>query len=544
MKTPDKITLDSFLTIISLGVIFSTEEGIITKTNPYVNQAFGYTDLQGMLLTKIIPSFFEEINICDSINGKKSKSNIQVPALAKNGHLFLVDVTLDYFEDNLIILIKVIPTEKQLEEPAKKIDEESFTFAQQEETLTKLISVTREKDIKLKKANIFLKNIWNYAEIIIFVTDNRGIIKMFNPNAEEKLGYTAQELIDNKSSLLFFLQQELLERKNKLAIDFNQDITEELSILTLPTDLGLPNEFEATLVKKDQTSFPVLITLNKMGRLNTDSSIDGYIGIARDISEKKKAEIELINTLEREKELSDLRFRLLSLASHEFKTPLNVILFSTSIIAKYNKTEDQPKREKHLQRITNCVKNLNDLLNDLLSISKLEKGEFQIKKIHFKPKEHIKEIIEEIGVLLKKGQNITYKHIGTNLVYLDASILKHIIVNLLTNAIKYSPEFSKISIQSKNTGNRFIFWIKDNGYGVSKEEQVNLFNRFTRGSNVSHIEGSGLGLFIINNFLENMDGELDFDSKLNVGTKVKLTLKLDDGISGPSLDIPVLTKAL
>src|SRR5690606_33189105 len=110
--------------------------------------------------------------------------------------------------------------------------------------------------------------------------------------------------------------------------------------------------------------------------------------IARDISDKQSTERELINNLEKEKELSDLRFRLLSLASHEFKTPLNVILFSTSIISKYNKTEDQPQREKHLQRITKSVNSLNDLLNDLLSVSKLEKGIIELKNSHFSPKEY------------------------------------------------------------------------------------------------------------------------------------------------------------
>ena len=542
MNIEPTISLDTFLTSVSIGVIFTTGEGTITSTNLHLKKQFGYEeeDLLGEPITKLIPSLFYELSyhhktIITDLKSEDTGINIDTSGIKKNGDFFLLEATLNYCktpnEDSMILLIKEVANQHNSKinpktpniKLGKKMDEHTLKMAQNVRTLTKLISVTKEKDVKLRKTNNFLKNIWNYVEAIIFVTDSNGVIKLFNPTAEKKLGYHAHELVDSESLLLFFNKEELIERGKNLAKELNRRIIEDFSILTLPADLGLSNEFETRLIRKDKTNFPVSITLNRMGSQHMHSSLEGYIGIARDISEKKKVEIELINNLEKEKELSDLRFRLLSLASHEFKTPLNVILLSTSIISKYDKTKDHPKREKQLERISNCVNNLNDLLQDLLSISKLQKGMIQVKNAYFKPKEYIKEIIDELSVLLKKDQVVLYKHVGPNLLYLDAGMLKHIIVNLLSNAIKFSPESSKISLYSKKAGDVFLFSIKDNGCGISKEDQLNLFNRFYRGSNVSNIEGSGLGLYIIGNYLENMKGKLDFKSKLNIGTKVKLS---------------------
>ncbi|HTN21374.1 MAG TPA: PAS domain-containing sensor histidine kinase [Pelobium sp.] len=367
---------------------------------------------------------------------------------------------------------------------------------------------------------------WNNEDDIIFVTDNNGIIKMINPIGESKLGYKTDELVDNKSMLTFLRRDELIKRAEKLVKEIGKELISDFSILTLPADLGLSNEFEITLVRKDKTSFPVSITLNKTDSHSVFFPIEGYVAIARDISEKKKIEQELIHKLEVERKLSDFRLCLLSVASHEFKTPLNVILFSASIISKYYRTEDQPKREKHLERIANSVRNLNDMLNELLSISKLEKPAEQPKNAHFRPREHIREIIEENSGLLKNGQVIRYRHTGINWICLDARVLKHIIVNLLSNAIKFSPESSKIFLCSKNTGDKFILSIKDNGCGISPEDQKRLFNRFYRGTNVSNIEGNGLGLYIVRNYLEHVKGSIDFSSKLNAGTKVKVSFPL------------------
>lgn len=521
------ISLDIFLTNISIGVIFTTENGIITKINPHAQNLFRYAEDQilGESITKLIPSISQSAK---EIDLSKPKTYFEIVAVKEGGKPVLVDITINYFTTTQQVVNILLIRERDFKKNSENRFIQSSDFVLQEDIYTwNLVKTRRAIANRDDKAYNFFINIWNYVEVIIFVTDHRGTIKMFNPNAERRLGYQAENIVDNQNLLELFEPQELAGRKQKLMRELDKVITDDLTVLTLPTDLGLPNEFEITLVRKDGTKFPVLISINKIGNLHTE----GYIGIARDISDKQSTERELINNLEKEKELSDLRFRLLSLASHEFKTPLNVILFSTSIISKYNKTEDQPQREKHLQRITKSVNSLNDLLNDLLSVSKLEKGIIELKNSHFSPKEYMKDIIEESSIFLKNGQKIQYKHVGKNLAFLNSSIFKQIVVNLISNAIKFSPESSKITVRSEVVKNTLILIVKDNGYGVPEEDQSRLFARFNRGSNVGDIEGSGLGLYIISVYLELMNGKLDFNSKLNIGTEVKISFPMETNLT-------------
>jgi signal transduction histidine kinase len=305
-------------------------------------------------------------------------------------------------------------------------------------------------------------------------------------------------------------------------------------------------------IKKDGTEFPVEVSLGNYVA-NGNKYIIAFIS---DISIRKKAEDQIVKLndhleatvqqrtkeltdtmleleksredlaklLEKEKELSELKSRFVSMASHEFRTPLSTVLSSSYLIEKYVTTEDQHKREKHLQRIVSSVNMLTDILNDFLSVGKIEEGKIQVRLSEFNIEQCIKAIIDEIKHNLKKDQIIKYFHTGIASVVMDASLLKYIIMNLVSNASKFSDEGKPIEITTNtNKKNQLILSIKDMGLGISKDDQKHLMERFFRGANASNIQGTGLGLHIVSKYAELLNGEVKCKSELEKGTTFTIT---------------------
>jgi signal transduction histidine kinase len=239
----------------------------------------------------------------------------------------------------------------------------------------------------------------------------------------------------------------------------------------------------------------------------------------RVIYELSQSKNELSRALEKEKSLNEIKSRFVSTASHEFRTPLSTILSSASLIQRYVRTEEQDKREKHIQKIKNAVQHLTEMLNDFLSLDKLEEGIVRYKPQLINVSDTIKQITEEVNPVLKKGQYIIYKHTSeNNECIVDTQILKNILFNLISNASKYSDENSPVTVESAVEGNSFRISVSDKGYGIPEEDQPFLFTRFFRAHNVHNIQGTGLGLNIVKKYLELMDGKIYFKSKLNEGS--------------------------
>jgi len=240
----------------------------------------------------------------------------------------------------------------------------------------------------------------------------------------------------------------------------------------------------------------------------------------------KESKEELIKTLQKEKDLGELKSRFVTMASHEFRTPLSTVLSSAYLLEKYTRTEEQGNRKKHIDRIVSSVRMLSDILNDFLSVGKIEEGKIIVKPSELNIKEHIGAIINELTNNKKAGQNIVYSHKGTVTTVLDQGILKHIIMNLLSNAIKFSPENSIIHILSERKDHELLLSIKDKGIGISKEDRKHLFERFFRGGNVTNIQGTGLGLHIVAKYAELMNGVIECKSEIGKGTQFILKFKM------------------
>ena len=227
---------------------------------------------------------------------------------------------------------------------------------------------------------------------------------------------------------------------------------------------------------------------------------------------------ELTKALSKEKELGDLKSRFVSMASHEFRTPLSTILSSASLLAKYTETSEQEKRDKHINRIKSSVNNLIDILNEFLSIGRIEDGRILTKYTSFDVQEFIENICTEIKGIAKKDQQFRYVHTGQQFIELDDSLLRNIIFNLLSNAIKFTAEDGIIEVSSSVEEGNLTISIKDNGIGISEEDQEHLFERFFRASNATNIQGTGLGLHIVSKYVELMNGTISFASELEKGT--------------------------
>ena len=266
-------------------------------------------------------------------------------------------------------------------------------------------------------------------------------------------------------------------------------------------------------------------TMDAFPLVEEDSTVKRAGIIIRNITKVKQAEEGLRIALEKERELGELKSRFVSMASHEFRTPLSTVLTSAYLLSKYTTTEEQPKRDKHLERIISSVNTLTDILNDFLSLGKMEEGKISVKPVSFNLRELMTGIINEMTPIEKKGQSIVYKHQGSEIVMLDRGLLKQIVLNLLSNAIKFSFDESEIEIKTIGDADAVTVKVKDHGIGISRDDQKHLFERFFRGANAMNIQGTGLGLHIVARYAELMNGTVSCRSELEKGTEFALVFR-------------------
>ncbi len=241
----------------------------------------------------------------------------------------------------------------------------------------------------------------------------------------------------------------------------------------------------------------------------------------RRIAAEKKTKI----ALKREQELNELKTKFLSLVSHEFKTPLSGILTSAILLGKYQLDNQQDKRDKHIRTITEKVHFLNNILNDFLSIEKLDTGKINYMFKDFKLSKVVNEVIYNSNMLLKEGQKINYpEHIDELSIFQDEKTVELALSNLIHNAIKYSLENTTIDIEIHQNKTTTIFKIIDQGMGIPANDQKNIFNRYFRAENAVLTQGTGIGLNIVKHHLEKLGGTIDFISSENVGSCFTITL--------------------
>ena len=347
-------------------------------------------------------------------------------------------------------------------------------------------------------------------EIHVFDAKTLKFIKV-NYGAQRNLGYTMKELVKMtpiditpyKSEDEFRAVVDVLLKKN----------VEKL-------------EVESIHRRKDGTTYPVETHL----QLSNLGDRQVFVAIILDITERKNhtAKLERIveertkqlkEVLDKEIEINQLKTKFLTQLSHEFKTPLSAILTSALLLSKYQLTEQQENRDKHIKTITEKAQILNNILNGFLSIEKFETGKLSYRYNYFKISKIVDEVIYNARMLLKEGQQIKYTEKSEDLsLYQDEKIIELILSNLIHNAIKYSPEHSSIYLDIDQNDQMTTFRIRDTGIGIPKKDQGNIFERYYRAENVINTEGTGIGLNIVKNHLEHIDGTIYFESEEQQGS--------------------------
>jgi PAS domain S-box-containing protein len=257
---------------------------------------------------------------------------------------------------------------------------------------------------------------------------------------------------------------------------------------------------------------------------NTTGEIFRRAGIAQDITERKRAE-EVRRTLEKERELNELKLRFFSMASHEFRTPLSTILISAQVLENSTKEWPEEKKKKNLERIKSAAKNMTQLLTDILTLSRAEAGNLEFQPRPLDLEKFCYSLVEEIEFSTRAQQNIFFiSNFPSEFAYMDEKLLRSILINLLDNAIKYSSENSQIYFTLSCESNQAIFKIQDKGIGISDEDKENLYQAFQRGKNVGDIVGTGLGLAVVKKCVQLHGGSITVDSEVDVGTTFTVTI--------------------
>jgi len=392
-----------------------------------------------------------------------------------------------------------------------------------------------------------LKGIIETAIDGIITIDDKGIVESVNKAAASQFGYDPNDIIGQNIKML--MPEPYHSEHDGYLHRYNTT--------KVPRIIGIGREVIGK--RKDNSQFPFRLAVSEV-ILNSRVI---YTGIIHDLSDIKRAESELIelnekledkvekrtnelekvvnkllttNTkleksekelnlaLEKEKELSELKSRFVSLASHEFRTPLSTIMSSASLISKYTEESHNEKRQKHVNRIKSAVTNLTGILNDFLSLSKIEEGKVEVSKSEIDLNLLCELVVDEVRGLLKENQKIVINHDLSYKLFSDERILKNILFNLISNAIKYSGEDSFINCKIYESKQTVRIEIQDQGLGIPENEQKYLFDRFFRASNVETIQGTGLGLNIVKRYVELLGGEISFQSEEGIGTTFFISL--------------------
>lgn len=375
--------------------------------------------------------------------------------------------------------------------------------------------------INVSSPRITLDAILEAAVDGIIIIDSRGVIDLVNPAVEKLFGYKSSELVGQNIAIL-------MPEPDKSNHD--RYIS---SFITTGEKKIIGTGREVMGKRKDGVLFPFKLSVSEILVDNERH----FTGVIHDISEQKKVQQELEDlneqlekrveertkqvqeALDKERQLNEMKSRFVSMASHEFRTPLGTILSSVSLVERYNTPDTEERREKHIKRIKSSVKNLTNILDDFLSLDKLETGRLKVNNVDLDIKELTESVIDDIATIAKHGQTISLDYKGGSVIQIDHNIYKNVLINLLSNAIKYSEENDPIEVKCTLDDVQLTLEVQDHGIGIPEEEQEMMFERFFRAKNATNIQGTGLGLNIVKKYIELMNGTIFFESTQGQGTK-------------------------
>ena len=540
------------------GIIIASQKGQIVMINPIAEKVLGYEtgELTGKQIEVLIPNRMSERHVkhrekySQNPQPRPMGKGMELYAKKKDGSDLPVEISLSNFETSegkfAIAFMIDISERKKSEELFHKGKE----VAQMYLDIAPVIFVVIGRDEKVTLINQNGCQILGFSEQDIlgknwfdnFVdADSREASRLnFNLMMEGKISSVASNenvIITASGQNRTTTWKHSLIRDEQArpvaALSAGEDITarkhHEMLIEKANNDLKKYSDeilqLNSDLEKRVQNRTEELGEMvHKLEHTNSDLAIEiKERKQAEELLEKNREELKL--ALIKEKELSELKSRFVTMASHEFRTPLSTILSSASLISKYNEPGHDEKRFRHIDRIKSSVSNLTSILNDFLSLGKLEEGKVTCSPSLFDITELGHELVNEMKEVTKVGQQIQFGHKGSETkVFLDKNLTRNICINLLSNAIKYSNENKNIRFITELKDKELIIRISDQGIGIPEEEHQHIFERFFRANNAANIQGTGLGLNIVKKYVDLLQGSITFESTFGKGTTFEVVL--------------------
>ncbi|NJK51264.1 PAS domain S-box protein [Candidatus Gracilibacteria bacterium] len=362
------------------------------------------------------------------------------------------------------------------------------------------ITDRKQAEEELKRQEKLLKAILNNIPDIAWLKDREGKFIAVNEAFCQIFGLDVENIL-GKTDFDFYIP--------KVAQQYQKD---DLEIM----QSGQPKCVEDIIL--DRTNNPIWVEIIKIPIYDNSDEAIGTTGIARDITQRKQLEEDMRKSLEKEKQLNELKSRFVTMTSHEFRTPLATILSSAELLEHYGHKWNEEKKLHYLSRIQVAVKHITDLMNDILVLGKAEAGKLEFSPTQLNVEQFCREIVEDIQLSANKHTIFFDSSNPDTIASLDEKLLRHILVNLLSNAIKYSPNSDRVDFSFIARSHEIIFRIRDYGIGIPKAEQERLFESFHRASNVGSIAGTGLGLAIVKKAIDIHGGTIEAQSQVGEGT--------------------------
>ena len=484
------------------GLLVVDDKGTICMVNPQIEQLFGYskTELLGKSVDLLVPKKTRKLHqrLRAGYNAKPRRRSMaeqtDLVGLRKDGSVIPVEISLNHFEVDGQFLVMALITD--VSEKRKMLAALQHTAATLKRLNAELENRVAQRTKALHESQQIYKLIArNFPNGIINVIDRKYNYVFAEGSELHENGISGPDLIG--TSFLDGIKPKLQkEVKDKLAPAFR--------------DMPVNFEFDTG---------DSIYRINAVGLKKENEAIGQVLIVSQNITDQKTTEIRVQEALNQEKRLNELKSRFIAMASHEFRTPLTTVMNASALLTKYlGRTDSLDKQRNHLERINASIRQLNNILNDFLSLDRLEDGKVDFQDNEFAIPELVNNAVRDVKTHIKTGQEIIINHKGKEKVCAPEHVVVNILNNLLSNALKYSPEDSTVLLDSSVYDNCLYIRITDEGMGIPRDEQSQVFERFFRAKNVINIPGTGLGLNIVKKYLDALGGSIAFESEMEKGS--------------------------
>lgn len=390
--------------------------------------------------------------------------------------------------------------------------------------------VRKKAEAEVQESHSLQRAIFASANYSIIAADPQGVITIFNQTAERWLGYRADEMIGKNTPAIIHVPEEVQRRSAELTVELGRPVEAGFETFVTKPRMGTLDEGEWTYVRKDGSTFPVLLSVTAL--FNSAGEITGYVGVASDITERKRAASELLAAKEEAESANRAKSDFLATMSHEIRTPMNGIIGMSSLLME---TKLDASQREMTEAIHTSGEALVTIIDDILDFSKIEARRLDLVDEVFSVDSVIDGVVDLLSHKVQgKGLEMSVlidPDVPMSLTG-DPGRLRQILLNLVGNAIKFTDEGSVnlfVRRVMNDSGAQCLeFAVQDSGIGMTEEQQSQLFQAFTQvdGSSSRRYGGTGLGLVICKRLVEMMNGDIVVESRRHEGSTFRFRLPL------------------